>query len=650
MLRPVQLVRADIYVLEARVQRVTWTLARLGLLHLVDVRETVSGAQALPEAPPVETERRYGALLERSKLLMELLGLAYDPLGLQVESISDKEFENLENELAAFEKSLPPLHERVRRLMESRPAAKRHAQVLRMLSEAAIEPADLRRSGRLAVQVGIIPAAQVAAAEQQFEALPHLLHPLGETDDGVAVLVAYLNADREKAGTILQSVRFEAEPIGDGAVAAALEAASNEQNELEAQLKAARETLSRSGEQARSALSLIRRKAEIALGLALARHHFGRVGHMIVISGWIPKASVATVREEVAKATAGEAYVEIIDPDQLREVAPATLRIPVLFSNPLFFKPFERLTTAYSVPRYGEVEPTPFLAVSFLIMFGVMFGDAGQGLVLAVAGYAIFRISYHYADLGVLLMECGIASMIFGCLYGSVFGLDNVIPTLWFNPMRSVTQAITISIAFGAILISIAIILNVINSIRAHETGAAIFGERGLVGAFMYWVCLAIGSRYMVTGETGVEGWVLALLIGLPALMIVFHQPVEEIFRRRRGEAVPWGRMPALLIESLVGLGDAFLSYLANTVSFIRIAAFALAHVGLFVAVFALAESLSRLAGGGMWYWFTMVAGNVFIIVLEGMMASIQAIRLEYYELFGKFFKGGGEQFRPLRV
>lgn len=650
MLRPVQLVRADIYVLEARVQRVTWTLARLGLLHLVNVRETVSGAQPVPDVSPVEMERRYGAILERSRRLMELLALGYDPLGLPVESISDKEFQNLEKEIEVFEKILPPLHDRVRRLMESRAAAKRHTELLRMLSQAAIEPANLGKSGRLAVQVGVISAERLTPAEQQFQTLPHLLQLLGETEDGVAVLVAFLNADREKAQAILQGARFEEEPICGDPVAKALEAASGEEKEIDAQLDAARETLSRSAEQAWPALSLIRRKAEIALGLARARRHFGRVGHTIVISGWVPKTRIETVREEVARATEGAAYIEIVDPGELREVAAGTLRIPVLFSNPLFLKPFERLTAAYGVPRYGEVEPTAFLAVSFLIMFGVMFGDVGQGFVLALAGYAIFRTSYHYNDLGVLLIECGIASIIFGCLYGSVFGLENVIPALWFNPMRSVTRAITISIAFGAILISISLILNVINSLRAHETGTAIFGERGLVGAFIYWVCLAVGSRFMLTGEAGVKGWVLALLIGLPAVSIVFHRPVEEIFRRKRGEAVPWGRMPVLLVESLVGLGDAFLSYLANTISFIRIAAFALAHVGLFIAVFALAESLSRLAGGGEWYWLTLVVGNIFIIVLEGMMASIQAIRLEYYELFGKFFKGGGEEFRPLQV
>lgn len=650
MLKPVQLVRADIYVLEARVERVTWALARLGLLHLVDVRDTIAKPQPVLDVSQVEVERRYAAILERCKRLMESLGLRYDPFGQQVETVSEQEFENLEKELESLEQVLLPLYDRVRRLRESHPAAKRRTEILRMLCEAAIEPSQLARSGRLSVQMGIIPVERFAFVEQQFKSLPCLLQLLGETGGSTAVLVASLKTDRERVQTILQNARFEEEPVDSEPIAKALEAATRQENELAAQFDAARETLRRSAEQALPALSTIRRKAEIALGLTRARRHFGRVGHTILISGWVPKEKIGIVREEVARATEGAAYLEIVDPGEMREVAAGTLRIPVLFSNPLFLKPFERLTAAYGVPRYGEVEPTAFLAAGFLIMFGVMFGDAGQGLVLALAGYAIFRTSYRYTDIGILLIECGIASIIFGCLYGSVFGLDNVIPALWFNPMRDVTRAITIAIAFGAILISISLILNVINSLRAHETGAAIFGEHGLVGAFMYWICLGLGSRLMLTGEAGMEGWALALLIGLPALSIVFHGPIEEIFRRKRGEKVQWRRMPGQLLEATVGLGDAFLSYLANTVSFIRIAAFALAHVGLFVAVFALANSLSRLAGGGLWYWLTILLGNIFIIVLEGMMASIQAIRLEYYELFGKFFKGGGEEFRPLHV
>jgi len=170
------------------------------------------------------------------------------------------------------------------------------------------------------------------------------------------------------------------------------------------------------------------------------------------------------------------------------------------------------------------------------------------------------------------------------------------------------------------------------------------------MGAFICWVCLAVGTRFLLTGEIGIESRGLLLLIGLPALIILFRRPVEEIFRRRRGVRVRWGGVLFLLVESLVDLGDTFLAYIANTVSFVRISAFALAHVGLFTAVFALAENLSGLHGSGVLYWLTLLLGNLFIIVLEGLVASIQAIRLEYYEFFGKFFKGGGEVFQPLQV
>jgi V/A-type H+-transporting ATPase subunit I len=271
--------------------------------------------------------------------------------------------------------------------------------------------------------------------------------------------------------------------------------------------------------------------------------------------------------------------------------------------------------------------------------------------VLAIIGYALFRTSYRYTDIGVLLVECGVASAIFGLLYGSVFGSERLIRPIWFNPMRNVSTSIEVALFFGATLISVGLVLNIVNGLRAGDISAAIFGERGLMGAFMYWVCLAVATKYLLTGRAGLAGTALLLLLGIPAITILLRRPVEEIFRRRRAQQPPpWKRAPAIFLESLMELFDAFLSYLANTVSFIRLAAFSLAHIGLFAAVFALADSLSRLSGGGVFYWLMLIAGNIAIIVLEGMVASIQAIRLEYYEIFSKFFKGGGEAFRPLEV
>ena len=651
MFRPVELVRADIYVLKSRVSRVTWALARMRLVHLVDVhgsmREDTLASERLQGD---ELERRSATMMERAKRLMELVGLSYDPLALGVEGLSEDEFETFDKQLDSLEQTLRWLNDHARRVTEAASSASRTSQLFKLLADSKSDPAALASSGRLAVRVGILPAEQVAAVEDKMAFVPHLFRELGEIGERRGVIAASLKLDSQRVEEILRQAQFEQLPIPDQPIEPAAEGASKQENEVAAELRTVRETLRRTALEAQRPLATIRRKAEIALGLAKARRHFATVGHTMIISGWVPKEHLDEVRRVVEEHAPGAAYIELADPSDSRRTGSRFTAIPVLFNNPLLLKPFERITAAYGTPQYREVEPTAFVAVSFLIMFGVMFGDLGQGLVLSLIGYVLFRMSYRYTDVGVLLIECGIASSGFGILYGSVFGAENLIPAMWFNPMRNLMESIGVSLVFGAALISVGLMLNVVNSLRSHDTSAAIFGEHGMVGAFMYWACLAIGTKFLLSGGVGLAGATLALLIGLPALTILFRRPIEEIFRRRSGKRSAWRNMPLIFVESLVDLVDAFLSYLANTVSFIRLSAFSLAHIGLFAAVFALAESLSRVRGGGAWYWLTVIVGNVIIIVLEGLIASIQAIRLEYYEVFSKFFKGGGEEFRPIEV
>ncbi len=651
MFKPVELVRLNIYVLDTQVSRVTRVLGRLGLVHLVDVREAGPLPEIIPTIGRDQLEKSYRAIKERDKRLMDLLSLPYEPWGLEVDIAPEEEVGGLEREVGQFEETIPPLYDRCDRLSGTHDAEVQHLEVLRLLTATGIDPAALRKSGRLAVCVGLLPARNFSSLDEALTSVPHLLESLGRFDDNRAVVVAFLPPDEANVKEALDTWAFKETALPEADIAELLARTERQEAQTDAELLESREALGRAAAAALRPLSVVRRKSEVALALIEAQRHFGHVGHTAVISGWVPRERLAEVQRDVSAATGGAAFVDILTPEELREMRPAALNIPILFSNPVLIRPFERITTAYEIPQYYEVEPTAFLALSFLVMFGVMFGDVGQGLLLAGAGYAVFRTSYRYTDLGVLLMECGIASTVFGFLYGSVFGLENLIAPLWFHPMRNMSTAIEVALVFGALLISFGLVLNVINTLRMRQTASAIFGERGLMGTFIYWVCLAIGTRMLLTGRVGMKSWLVALLIGLPVLSILFARPIEEIYRRRkRAERMPWRQVSYLFLESLIGLGDTFLSYFANTVSFIRIAAFALAHVGLFASVFALANSLSRLSGGGVWYWFTLVLGNLFIILLEGMMASIQAIRLEYYELFGKFFKGGGEIFAPLRV
>lgn len=652
--KPVELARVDIFVLKTHVSRVTWALARLRLIHLVDVHASAPRDRmaAGDSAHSDQAERRFAEVVDRARRLMESLALGYDPLALDVEVVSDEEASvALERQLENYERTLTELADRCRNLEKTSAQTSRQAKFLRLMAAARIDISELGKSGRLAIKGGILPAEEAAILQNKLSAIPNLFQRIGEIDGATAIVVATLASESERMDEALREERFEEMAIPSRRISDAALEANRRNAEIAAELQTVRETLRRAAAQASQSIAAIRRKAEIGGGLIRASRSFAAVGHTIVISGWAPKDRLDEVRRVVRQEAAGAAYVEVADPSELRRAGRRFSMIPVLFNNPLLLKPFEKITAAYGIPQYREVEPTAFLAVSFLIMFGVMFGDAGQGAVLAIIGYTLFRTSYRYTDIGVLLVECGVASAIFGLLYGSVFGSERLIRPIWFNPMRNVSTSIEVALFFGATLISVGLVLNIVNGLRAGDISAAIFGERGLMGAFMYWVCLAIATKYLLTGRAGLAGTALSLLLGIPAITILLRRPVEEIFRRRRAQQPPpWKRAPAIFLESLMELFDAFLSYLANTVSFIRLAAFSLAHIGLFAAVFALADSLSRLSGGGIFYWLMLIAGNIAIIVLEGMVASIQAIRLEYYEIFSKFFKGGGEAFRPLEV
>ena len=388
----------------------------------------------------------------------------------------------------------------------------------------------------------------------------------------------------------------------------------------------------------------IRNRIDLTRTLLRARVLFGKVDRSYLVSGWIPATLVAKLKEALAQELGDQAEVEVLSPEAIPGAREGVLKIPILFNNPYLLRPFERLTKAYGTPAYGEVEPTAFLAVSFLLMFGLMFGDVGQGGVLFLLGYVIFRRFFRYTDYGVILMECGVASVIFGFLYGSVFGVEDLLPALWFSPMKDIAYFIKIAVLFGVGAISLGLILSFINALRLKTSRLP---GAGLLAALIYWVLAGLGVRYLLTGAFAWDFWVAAGVCGVTLLMGIIYILQRLWLAPPPAETVTEGAGIRLL-EGIIEVVDGTIRFVANTISFIRIAAFALAHAGLFIAVFSLADTLNRMGGGGVVYWLTIVVGNVVIILLEGLVVSIQIVRLEYYEFMSKFFHGGGEPFKPL--
>jgi V/A-type H+-transporting ATPase subunit I len=390
----------------------------------------------------------------------------------------------------------------------------------------------------------------------------------------------------------------------------------------------------------------------LALLILKAELFYGKGDRSYIIIGWVPKPQIQAFQQEVLKATEGRARFNISEAEFVDEVQQGLIKIPILFNNPYLIRPFESVVYSYGTVGYQEIDPTPIVAISFLLMFGIMFGDIGHGLVLFGLGYWFFKKFYQFMDYGIIAMECGVSSAVFGILYGSFFGIEDLISPLWLRPSENINSFMKFAVGLGIVMISAGIVMNVINSFQRKDYESGILGHYGIFGGLFYWICVGLGLKYAVYGNLGIRTDVLILLLAVPLGVIFFKEPLGYILfkRHERKEKIFPSGVGLFVMESIIDVMDVVIRYLGNTVSFIRTAAFALAHGGLCLAVFSLANILAQFKGGGLWYWMAVVLGNVVIIALEGLVVSIQTIRLEYYEFFSKFFKGGGERFKPLKI
>ena len=245
----------------------------------------------------------------------------------------------------------------------------------------------------------------------------------------------------------------------------------------------------------------------------------------------------------------------------------------------------------------------------------------------------------------------GGAAVLVGIVFGSVFGAEILHPPLggWFEPMhgRDLDRLLLATIAIGIVVISLGVILNMVNRIKSRDYFGLVVDRFGLVGFVFYWGALGLGVRAVVTGAAP-AAWQVGLFVALPLVVLFFREPLHYLMARSDKT-----RRPTLLggaIEGFVDVLETLSAYVANTVSFVRVGAFALAHAAVCLAIYATEEAVRGLWGGPAWSILVVVGGNLFVIVLEGLVVGIQAMRLQYYEFFGKFFKGEGRAYEPFKL
>lgn len=323
------------------------------------------------------------------------------------------------------------------------------------------------------------------------------------------------------------------------------------------------------------------------------------------ITGWT--ADLDGHRLAVAvEASGARALLHFPPPD-------SAMRPPLLLVNPWWARPFELFSRALGMPERNEADPSVVLALVVPLLFGYMFGDIGQGLVLATAGY-VLRRRYAVAR---LLIAGGIAAAVFGALFGSLFGL-HVVPALWLAPLDAPLTVLLVPIAGGAVLLATGLVLDGIEAFWRGELDAWLASDAWMLVAYV-----------ALLGSVAVPS--LALLAGLAAVLFC-------VGRGLRAHRVAEGFAAlALLVERLVQI-------LINTLSFARVGAFALAHAGLSSAIVALVDA----AGHPVARIAVLVAGNVLVLALETMVVAIQTTRLVLFEFFTRFLTAQGRVFRPL--
>lgn len=360
-------------------------------------------------------------------------------------------------------------------------------------------------------------------------------------------------------------------------------------------------------------------------------------GRYFFFAGWVP-ARMAHRFEAKAKEIRRSAY-EIGDPDLKSAIKP-----PVLLRNNPLFRPFEFYIEMYGLPSYDEIDVTGLVAVTYTILFGIMFGDVGQGIVLAILGYLMWKIKKM--ALGKILVPCGIAATIGGFVYGSVFGNETLLDPLYaalgmdgkpLEVMDSVIGLLIFSIAIGVLLVIVAMLMNVIVSIKRRQYGRAIFHHNGVTGILLYASLVTLVVQ-LFTGTTVIPTAVLIVAIVATVVLLFFEGIlVNLIDDREHWKPESWGDY---ILENVFELLDYFISYMSNTISFLRVGAFVLVHAAMMTVVFAIAQ-------GNI---IVIILGNVLVMALEGLLTGIQALRLEFYEMFSRFYEGEGRPFEGVKI
>lgn len=594
--------------------------------ELLGFAQLVSGETMMDEKSFVKTVNKLNELYKGS-LNLDMVSLAKGDTDLGRALSKAKEFEN---NLVLEYGEIKNINDRLEALEKSKTA-------YTYLDELDANMSELDSLENFSYSLGSVTKDNAARLKSIYNSVTSIVFHVGNQKDNEEVFMIVSPRDLEiESQRILKALNFK--PI-EGfkpeytetpkLILEKIEQEIKQQNEKKAKLlvdlNIHLEENKKDATESFNTLSLYGNLSIIKKYMAFSDENF-------YFSGWISRRDKQRMEAIAAK------YPELII--MFSDTNSGSGKPPTKLKNNWLFRPFETLVKMYGVPSFNELDPTPFLSITYMFCFGFMFGDVGQGLVLALAGLILGK---RGVELGNVLFRLGLCSTFFGFMYGSIFGFEEVLHPLWLRPFDEINTILLAAVLIGIVMLFMAYVYSIINKLKKHEIKEGVFGKNGICGLALYACILGIvGLNFGIFPYAGVLSPILLVLSVLLVFLVLIREPLANYLMKKK----PLYEETAseYYVESGFELFEMMLGMLSNTLSFIRIGAFALTHVGLFMAF----QTLAIMVQNGVISMGILIFANIFIIALEGLIVGIQALRLQFYELFSKYYSGDGTEFKPV--
>lgn len=648
MFYPQEMSQVQLIIPARDLMAVTRELADQGVLHQIDGSNLPLEAVKIPRPhkPWSEVAAAYASLERRILAITQTLTIEED-LSRPTEEPGIVELDQVQPLVEQIDQQVKRVREQITEEQTQLDEQEALYHQLEPLADQDLDLATLRTPGYIYSILGLIPTANVDRLRTSLERIPFVFETLHQGGETAIVWLSGLKRDREVLDRAARSAYLNPLALPEaysGTSSEVVRALGRKMEDIRRQMAEQGKILAGIREERGEQLQTLLGQVRSSRILTEAMGRFGRFRYTYLISGWVP-ANRVTEFEQRLKGVSKNILVESLSIQR----AHLHENVPVVLHNAGLFRPFQTLVTTYGQPRYEEMDPTVLMAVSFPLLFGAMFGDIGHGLLLALLGALLgsrkVRALRSMANFGWIITYCGVSAMVFGFLYGNIFGFENLLKPIFIRPMNSILESMVLAIGVGIVLLSVGYLVFIVNALMTREWGRVLFDHHGVAGLVLYWSLVGLAVE-VATKHFPIPLIVLGIAALASGLPLTFSEALDRLIEGHR--PVVEGDLPSYAAASFFELFEVLIGLLSNSISYVRVAAFAIAHAGLSAVVFILATLISPSHGIG--YWVVVVLGNLFIIGFEGMIVGIQSMRLEFYELFSKFFKGGGMHYQPLTL